>query len=87
MFNKSEILKSLLNEYDVKTTKDVQNMLKDLFSSTIQEMLEAELDEHLVYQGTGMVILSLKLFKLIYIFFEEYTIMFPDSFMMLCYLS
>lgn len=50
MFNKSEILESLLNEYDVKTTKDVQNMLKDLFSSTIHEMLEAELDEHLGYE-------------------------------------
>ena len=49
MFNKNEILKTLISEYDVKTTKDVQEMLKDLFSSTIQEMLEAELDEHLGY--------------------------------------
>lgn len=50
MYNKSEILKTLISEYDVKTTKDVQEMLKDLFSSTIQEMLEAELDEHLGYE-------------------------------------
>ena len=50
MFNKNEILKTLISEYDAKTTKDVQEMLKDLFSSTIQEMLEAELDEHLGYE-------------------------------------
>ena len=49
MLNKSEILKKLIQEYDVKTTRDVQEMLKDLFAETIQEMLEAELDEHLGY--------------------------------------
>ena len=49
MLNKSEILKRLIQEYDVKTTKDVQEMLKDLFAGTIQEMLEAELDDHLGY--------------------------------------
>ena len=49
MLNKSEILKKLIQEYDVKTTRDVQEMLKDLFAATIQQMLEAELDEHLGY--------------------------------------
>ena len=49
MLNKSEILKKLIQEYDVKTTRDVQEMLKDLFSETIKEILEAELDEHLGY--------------------------------------
>lgn len=49
MLNKSEILKRLIEEYNVKTTKDVQEMLKDLFAGTIQEMLEAELDDHLGY--------------------------------------
>lgn len=49
MLNKSEVLRTLIEEYDVKTTKDVQEMLKDLFAGTIQEMLEAELDEHLGY--------------------------------------
>ena len=38
MLNKSEILKKLIQEYDVKTTRDVQEMLKDLFAETIQEM-------------------------------------------------
>lgn len=31
MFNKNEILKTLISEYGVKTTKYVQEMLKDLF--------------------------------------------------------
>ena len=29
MLNNSEILKKLIQEYDVKTTRDVQEMLKD----------------------------------------------------------
>ena len=37
MLNKSKILKKFIQEYDLKITKDVQ------------EMLEAEIDEHLVY--------------------------------------
>ncbi|HDF5576761.1 TPA: IS256 family transposase [Clostridioides difficile] len=49
MFNKNEILKKLIEEYDVKTTTVIQNMLKDLFASTIHQMLEAELDDHLGY--------------------------------------
>ncbi len=50
MLNKSEVLRRLIEEYDVKTTKDVQEMLKDLFAGTIQEMLEAELEDHLGYE-------------------------------------
>lgn len=38
MLNKSEILKKLIQEYDVKTTRDLQEMLKYLFAETIQEM-------------------------------------------------
>lgn len=49
MLNKSEILRKLLQEYDVKNARDVQSMLKDLFADTVQEMLEAELDDHLGY--------------------------------------
>ena len=37
MLKKSKILKKFIQEYDLKITKDVQ------------EMLEAEIDEHLVY--------------------------------------
>lgn len=49
MLNKSEILRKLLQEYEVKDARDIQAMLKDLFADTVQEMLEAELDDHLGY--------------------------------------
>ncbi len=39
MLNKSEILKKLIQEYDVKTTRDIQEKLKDLFAETIQEII------------------------------------------------
>ncbi len=50
MYNETEILKHLIQEYGVKNTKDVQEILKGLFASTIQEMLEAELEDHLGYE-------------------------------------
>lgn len=50
MYNKNEILKHLIQEYDVKNTKDIQEMLKDLFANTIHEMLEAEIEDHLGYE-------------------------------------
>ncbi|MCY0894729.1 MAG: transposase, partial [Alicyclobacillaceae bacterium] len=33
----------------MKGLNDVQSMIKDLFASTVQEMLEAEMDTHLGY--------------------------------------
>uniref|UniRef100_UPI0004BAF077 IS256 family transposase n=1 Tax=Faecalimicrobium dakarense TaxID=1301100 RepID=UPI0004BAF077 len=50
MLNKSEILRKLIEEYDVQTIRDVQEMLKDLFAGTIQERLEAEFEDHLGYE-------------------------------------
>ncbi|HGM3509474.1 TPA: hypothetical protein ACKOR7_004091 [Clostridioides difficile] len=38
MFNKNEILKKLIEEYDVKTTTDIQDMLKNLFTNTIHQI-------------------------------------------------
>ena len=61
MLNKSEILKKLIQEYDVKTTRDVQELLKDLFAETIQEMLEAELDENL---GLTDMIFKIKILQI-----------------------
>ena len=40
----------MIHEYDVKTAAYIQEALKDLLSGTIQEMTEAELDEHLGYK-------------------------------------
>ena len=47
---KKNIIASLIQEYDIKTAEDIQEALKDLLGGTIQEMMEAELDEHLGYE-------------------------------------
>ena len=46
---KRNLIAGLLSEYDIQTADDIQAALKDLLGSTIQEMLEAEMDEHLGY--------------------------------------
>lgn len=44
-----EQIRALIKERNMKTTDDISQMLKDLFSETIQEMMEAELDTTLGY--------------------------------------
>ena len=44
---KKNIIAELIEEYDIRTAKDIEDALRDLMDGTIQEMLEAELDEHL----------------------------------------
>lgn len=44
-----EQIRKYIKEGNLKDLKDVQSMVKDLFASTMQEMLEAELDTHLGY--------------------------------------
>lgn len=44
-----ELLRKLIKQYNLKDTTDIKDMLKDLFGNTIQEMLEAELEEDLGY--------------------------------------
>ena len=46
---KRNLIADLLSEYDIQTADDIQAALKDLLGSTIQEMMEAEMDEHLGY--------------------------------------
>ena len=46
---KRNLIAGLLSEYDIQTADDIQAALKDLLGSTIQEMMEAEMDEHLGY--------------------------------------
>lgn len=48
--NKRNIIQGLFEEYDIETADDIQDALKDLLSGTIQEMLEAEMDNHLGYE-------------------------------------
>ena len=46
---KRNIIQGLLQEYDIETAEDIQEALKDLLGSTIKEMMETEMDEHLGY--------------------------------------
>ena len=48
---KKNIIGMLLEEYDIRSAKDIEDALKDLLGGTIQEMLEAEMDEHLGYSS------------------------------------
>ena len=47
---KREIIRQLLNEYDIQSAEDIQDALKDLLGGTIREMMETEMDDHLGYQ-------------------------------------
>lgn len=48
IFNKEQI-RQLIKDNNLKEAKDIQGMLKNMFAETLQEMLEAELDEELGY--------------------------------------
>lgn len=48
---KKNIIAGLIQEYDIHTADDIQEALKDLLGGTIQDMLEAELDDHLGYKS------------------------------------
>lgn len=47
---KKEAIAKLIEMYDIKNVGDIQEALKDLLGNTIQEMLEAELEEELGYE-------------------------------------
>ena len=44
-----EIFKALIEDYGIKDTNNIKDMLKDLMSGTIQTMLEAEIEHELGY--------------------------------------
>lgn len=47
---KRNIIRQLIEEYDIETATDIQDVLKDLLGGTIKEMMEAEMDDHLGYE-------------------------------------
>lgn len=47
---KRNIIRQLLEKYDIESAQDIQNALKDLLGGTLKEMMEAEMDEHLGYR-------------------------------------
>ena len=40
----------LIEEYQPQSAQDIQEALKDLLGDTMEELLKAELDEHLDYE-------------------------------------
>ena len=46
---KRNIIHQLLEEYDISSTADIQDALKDLLGGTIKKMLDSEMEEHLGY--------------------------------------
>ena len=49
--NKKNIIAALIEEYDIETTDDIQEALKDLLGGTIKSMMESEMEEHLGYSS------------------------------------
>ncbi|EOI53640.1 IS256 family transposase [Enterococcus gilvus] len=49
MLSKNQI-REMIQQYDIKTTDDIKNAFKDMFSEAVQEIMEAELDTHLGYE-------------------------------------
>ena len=47
---KRNIIRQLLEEYDIETAEDIQDA-KDLLGGTIKEMMETEMDDHLGYEN------------------------------------
>ena len=45
-----DLIRELLSDYEINSAEDLSNALKEVFAGTIQDMLEAELDEHLGYE-------------------------------------
>ena len=52
---KRNIIRQLLEEYDIETAEDIQDALKDLLGGTIKEMMEAEMDDHLGYESPSVL--------------------------------
>ena len=45
-----EVRRQLIRAYDIKGMDDIKAMVRDLVGDTLQDMLTAELDEHLGYE-------------------------------------
>ena len=46
----NEVVKYLLENYDIKNANDIAYALKDMFKDTIQTMMNAEFDSFMVYE-------------------------------------
>jgi transposase-like protein len=46
----SEITKAILENYDISNIKDMDEALKDIFGSMLENMIQAEFDDHIGYE-------------------------------------
>ena len=46
----NEVVKYLLENYDIKNANDIADALKDMFKDTIQTMMNAEFDSSMGYE-------------------------------------
>jgi transposase-like protein len=53
--NKAEKAKMNMSEYDLKSSADVQDALKDVFGPIFEAMLQGEMDNHLGYESNDRV--------------------------------
>ncbi|WP_082680531.1 transposase, partial [Oceanivirga salmonicida] len=44
---KKEVVRALLDNYDISSVRDIEDALKDLLGNTLKEMMEAEMDDHI----------------------------------------
>ncbi len=56
---KRNIIRQLLEEYDIKTAEDIQDALKDLLGGTIKEMMEAEMMNILDMKSLNVLIMMI----------------------------
>lgn len=43
----TNLIREIIEQYDVKSVGDIENALKDIMGETIKEMMEVEMDEHI----------------------------------------
>lgn len=54
--SKKDIVNYIISEYGVTSPTDITNALKDLLGETLQEMMNAEFDDHMGYDKHDQVI-------------------------------
>ena len=47
---RKKLISRLIDEFDIKSAKDIEDAFKEMFSPMLQDMLEGELDDHLGYE-------------------------------------
>ena len=51
---RKELIKQFIAQNEISSAKDIEEALKNMFKDTLQELLEAELDESLGYENMNI---------------------------------